>query len=264
MKRSNYRVTNIIEHLNTRSTRPVGPSAVSIDHSTMSIEDALLSRKTVRAFDRTRRVPLELVKRILDVARHAPSDNNIQQWKVYVVAGSVRDALVKETLQLRHQGILPDRAPTPALDSDPKRRPRVYPDLYTQRSKSNGRQYYRHIGILGDRKRGREQQIKNYEFFGAPVGLFFFTDLNYLNAWRDCGMFIQSVMLAARAYGLHTIAQGAWTNYDELVRKFTHAPLEETMLCGMGLGYEDPADIVNTLRTDRVPLQSFAKFSGFE
>ena len=174
----------------------------------------------------------------------------MQQWKCYVVMGNVRDRLVEETLRARDsvgaEGDPTFTTPIPPNPdgSNPRQFPRNYLQKYKDRSRANGRQYYSHIGILGDREQGSVQQRKNYEFFGAPVGIFFYTDLNYLNAWRDCGMFIQTVMLVARAEGLDTIAQGAWRNYEQIVRKYTKADSTETMICGMALGYRDPDEKV--------------------
>lgn len=169
-----------------------------------------------------------------------------------------------EATAIREQGRPPGALKPVMLPGDtvsaPTRTPGAYPGVYRERQRQNGRQYYGSIGILGDRKASEKQQVKNYSFFGAPVGIFFFTELNYLNAWRDCGMFIQSVMLAARAEGLHTISQGAWTNFEGLVRKHTGADSQLTLLCGMGLGYDVADDPVNQFRTPRPPLAECATF----
>lgn len=246
-----------------------GALSPEIHSSQMSVEEALLTRKSVRHFDASQHVPRSVVEKILEAANRAPSDQNIQQWRVYVVAHTVRDALVREaTADRKANGKPPIRLPLPMdptdPDSKPRRTPKTYPQIYRERSRANGRQYYGSIGIMGNREAGSIQQIKNYEFFGAPVGIFIYTNLNYLNSWRDCGMFIQSIMLAARGHGLHTIAQGAWTNYDALVRKYTGAPETETLICGMGLGYEVPGDPVNQFVTDRAPVAEFATILGYD
>jgi len=273
---SHYRLTRVLHHLRAVPTSACeeqlphgGALSQGIRASRMSVEEALMTRKSVRCFDTSRNVPRTVVEKILEAASRSPSDQNIQQWQVYVVSNAVRDALVQEaTADRKVNGRPPARLPIPMdptdPDSKPKRTPKAYPQIYRERSRANGRQYYGTIGILGNREAGSIQQIKNYEFFGAPIGIFIFTTLNYLNAWRDCGMFIQSIMLAARGHGLHTIAQGAWTNYEELVRKYTGAPETATLICGVGLGYEVPGDPVNQFVTDRVPASAFATILGYD
>jgi len=59
-----------------------------------TVEEAILSRRSLRAF-RPDAVPRETVQRILALASRAPSGTNIQPWRVTVVAGTVRERLVK-------------------------------------------------------------------------------------------------------------------------------------------------------------------------
>lgn len=276
MPDGHHRLMRVLYHLRAAPTSSCdqqlphgGTLSPGVQASHMSVEEALMTRKSVRHFDTSRSVPRSIVEKILEAASRSPSDQNIQQWQVYVVAHAARDALVREAIADRKaNGQPPSRPPIPVdptdPDSKPKRTPKKYPQIYSERSRANGRQYYGSIGIMGNREAGSIQQIKNYEFFGAPVGIFIYTKLNYLNAWRDCGMFIQSIMLAARGHGLHTIAQGAWTNYDQLIRKHTGAPETETLICGVGLGYEVPDDPVNQFVTDRVPVSAFATILGYD
>jgi nitroreductase len=108
------------------------------------------------------------------------------------------------------------------------------------------------------------QRGRNYTFFDAPVGLIF-TIERRLNtgSWMDIGMFLQNVMLAARAQGLHTCPQAAFANYHSVIRR--HLPIrdEEIVVCGMAMGYRNPEAPENIWRTDRAPVSSFTRWIGF-
>ena len=105
------------------------------------------------------------------------------------------------------------------------------------------------------------QHRRNYEFFGAPVGLMFTIDrVMRQGSWLDFGMFLQSVMVAARGVGLDTCPQAAWTPFHRLIMPMLGAPAEEQLVCGMSLGHADPEAIENTLVTEREPVASFVRF----
>ena len=116
--------------------------------------------------------------------------------------------------------------------------------------------------IPGRSQRAR-QHARNYEFFGAPVGLFFTLDRDLeMGSWLDTGMFIEAVMVAARAYGLHTCPQAAFTPFHRIVRRHLCIPDGEVLLCGMALGHIDPAETANGLNTEREPVAGFTRFIG--
>ena len=79
-------------------------------------------------------------------------------------------------------------------------------------------------------------------------------------SWLDYGMFIQNVMLAARARGLDTCPQAAFTQFHRIIGEHLDFPAEEQLVCGMSLGYEDTSAIENTLVTEREPIKNFVKF----
>jgi nitroreductase len=102
------------------------------------------------------------------------------------------------------------------------------------------------------------QRRQNYEFFGAPTVIIFTIDRDLeRGSWLDTGMFIQSIMIAARQFGLETIPQAALANYHEVLRARLAIPDTEMVICGMGIGYPDTSAKVNTFTTDREPLESF-------
>jgi len=214
------------------------------------------SRRSVRAFLPTP-VPRATIERILAVASRAPSGTNTQPWKVYVLTGERLVSLSKKLVaayddpeeSARHSEEYP-YYPTEWVSPYIDRRRKVGWDLY---------------GLLGigktDKARMHAQHRRNYEFFGAPVGLMFTIDrILRQGSWLDYGMFIEGVMVAARAHGLDTCPQAAFTPFHRIVTEAIGAPASEQLVCGMSLGWADASAIENTLVTEREPVTGFARF----
>jgi nitroreductase len=219
-------------------------------------EAAVASRRSVRAFLPTP-VPRATIERILAVASRAPSGTNTQPWKVYVLTGERLVSLSKKLVaayddpeeSARHSEEYP-YYPTEWVSPYIDRRRKVGWDLY---------------GLLGigktDKARMHAQHRRNYEFFGAPVGLMFTIDrILRQGSWLDYGMFIEGVMVAARAHGLDTCPQAAFTPFHRIVTEAIGAPASEQLVCGMSLGWADRSAIENTLVTEREPVAGFARF----
>ncbi len=223
-----------------------------------TVDEAILSRRSLRAF-RPDPVPRETVERILAIASRAPSGSNIQPWHVYVVGGAARDRLAKrmhdEFLALG-EGEWPRE-----YDYYPPR----WREPYLARRRKIGWDMYGLLGIgKGDRERTRLQHARNFLFFDAPVGMVFTIDRDLpVGAWLDTGMFLQNVMLAARARGLDTCAQAAIGNAHAIVRRELAIPDQEMVICGMALGYARADAAENALVTVREPVERFARFQGF-
>jgi nitroreductase len=219
--------------------------------------DALHARKSVRAF-RPDPVPRAVVEELLLLASRAPSGTNVQPWKVHVVAGEVRKELEREVLA--HRDTMPpdDKAEFPRTS---KRK-----EPYIGRMRKLGKDMYSLIGIpKGDKDANWAQWGRNYKFFDAPVGLIFTIDKDLdAMSFVDLGMFMQTLMLAAKVRGLDTCAQGAWNNYWSVTRRVLKVPDDEYIICGISLGYADEAARVNSLVSEREPVASFATFHGFE
>ena len=118
------------------------------------------------------------------------------------------------------------------------------------------------MGITRENKQGMQaQRRQNYEFFGAPVGLMFSIDRDMeLGSWLDFGMFLQSVMVAARQFGLETCPQAAFCSFYEIIQKRLGIPETEMLVCGMALGYPDEGAKVNSFTTEREPLDVFVRW----
>jgi nitroreductase len=223
-----------------------------------SVEEALLSRRSIRAFHPTL-VPHETVERILALASRAPSGTNVQPWKVHVLSGKPKDRLSAEM----HAAFM-------AHGEEGWKRPyEYYPvkwkEPYLGRRRKLGWDLYGLLGIRkGEFEKTKQQHARNYLFFDAPVGLIFTIDHDLeVGSWFDYGMFVQSVMLAARGFGLDTCPQAAIASAHEIIRRHLDIPAGEVVVCGMSLGYAREA-IENGLVTEREPVRGFATFRGFE
>jgi nitroreductase len=218
----------------------------------MSVREAVVGRRSLRQF-LPDPVPREIVEQILNDAARAPSGTNSQPWLTYVVTGATRERLSKAVIAAAKAGerqeeyaYFPDDIGEPYLS----RRRKVGFDLY---------------GLYGiDRKdmAGRQRaSLRNFEYFDAPVGVFFTMDrrLQY-GSWLDVGMFMQNFMVLARGHGLETCPQQAWCHYGPVVHRELAIPDSEVIVSGLSLGYEDTSAKCNTLVTERVPAAEFAKF----
>ena len=221
------------------------------------VEDAITSRMSARAFT-TQPVARRTVEHLLSVASRAPSGTNTQPWKVYVLQGTSRDQLVAKVCAA-HDAVRAD----PTLASQYREEYDYYPEKwvspYIDRRRENGWSLYGLLGIgKGDKDKMHQQHQRNYRFFDAPVGLMFTIDrVMGRGSLLDYGMFLQSLMVAARAHGLHTCPQAAWNGFSTLVLPHIGAGPDEMLVCGMALGYADETDVVNTFHTPRVPASEF-------
>lgn len=210
------------------------------------------ARHSVRGYMPTP-VPRSVVEEILRVAARAPSGTNTQPWHVHVVSGESRARVVRQVCA--------------AFDADPQRSDQaIYTHLdgepYRSRKRALGKAMYGLMGIgKGENEKMLAQQRRNFEFFGAPVGLFVTIDkaLGY-GSWLDAGMFVQSLMLAAKACGLDTCAQGFWVHYETVVAQAVGWLESERLVRGMALGYADESLPENALRSERMALEDFVVF----
>jgi hypothetical protein len=221
-------------------------------------DDAITSRRSIRAFLPTP-VHAADVEAILDVAARAPSGTNMQPWRGYALAGAAKDRLIA-AVQAEFD------AQAPGHVQEVQYYPDAFFDPYLSRRREVGWGLYGLLGIgKGDAAKMRAQHRRNFQFFDAPVGLVFTIDRRLATgSWLDYGMFLQNVMTAARGRGLDTCAQAAWTHYHRAIRPVLGLAAEETVVCGMALGYADPAAPENALVTTRAAARDFMRFEGFD
>ena len=216
----------------------------------MRVSDAVKARKSIRCFLDTP-VDSETLKELLEKAARAPSGGNLQPWRIYVIPTPTMPQFLEhlKTTDIQDQpeyAIYPPSLKSPYRDS----RFKVGEDMYAK------------LGIARDDKAGRFGHLaRNFEFFGAPCGFFCFVDrIMGPPQWSDLGMFLQSFMLLAQEAGLDTCAQEAWAGRAQSVAQFVRAPEELMLFCGMAVGYRDPEAPVNSLVSDRAPLEDWATF----
>jgi nitroreductase len=223
----------------------------------MHVRDAVASRYSCRAFLPTP-ISEQTVREIIELSTRAPSAGNMQPWRIDVIAGARVDALKAQLAPRMHE--LP-RAEGIEYT--------IYPPemnaTYRKRRFEVGELLYQSIGVPREDKPARYRQYaRNFEFFGAPVGIFFSIDRDLGVAQHsDLGGLIQTVMLVARGYGLHTCAQQAWASWHVTVPAFLDLPPHMMLYSGMALGHADEAAPINGWRSPRAPLDDYATFSGF-
>jgi nitroreductase len=225
---------------------------------TAAVDAAITSRRSLRAFLPTP-IPRETIEDILRVASRAPSGTNTQPWKVFVLTGEPLQALARDIT-----AVYDDPAEAAQHREEYAYYPVEWRPPYIDRRRKVGWDLYGLLGIAkGDKPRMHEQHGRNYVFFDAPVGLMFTIDrVMQQGSWLDYGMFLQNIMVAARARGLDTCPQAAFTQFHRIILPHLGAGPEEMLVCGMSLGVADPAAVENTLVTEREPVAGFTRFIG--
>lgn len=221
-----------------------------------AVDAAITSRRSIRAY-LDQPVAREDIEQLLQVAGRAPSGTNTQPWKVYVLTGERKRQLSSAILAAHN-----DPAVASQHTEEYAYYPRQWVSPFIDRRRKVGWDLYALLGLTRENKAGMAAQHgKNYEFFGAPVGLIFTIDrIMEQGSWLDYGMFLQSIMVAARGRGLDTCPQAAFTQYHKIIGEILELPDNETVVCGMALGYADLSKIENTLVTERMSLQEFVHF----
>ncbi|OMQ39374.1 nitroreductase [Pseudomonas putida] len=218
----------------------------------LSARQVITSRRSVRAFLRTP-VRRETIEQVLELAARAPSGSNVQPWQVWVLTDA---PLINLGLELQSLAL--------AGSDDQKEQPQTHHvrEPYRSRRRKVARDLYESLDITRDDTQGMLRQTsRNFIFFDAPVGLFFTIDRDLdSNRWLDYGMFLQNIMLAAKAYGLDTCAQQAFVKYEAVIARRLGLADSQKLVCGMALGYGDLTAAENTFVAERAPLQAFTQF----
>lgn len=224
-----------------------------LDKSAPDVFEAVRTRRSVRAY-KPDPVPVGTLREIVALGRHAPSGSNIQPWRVHVLTGATLKR-VGDALQQAFLADTPERRDY-SYYTDPIEEP------YLARRRACGWGLYGTLGIgRGDRGKSKAYRAANYNFFGAPVGLVFSIERKLeKGSWLDYGMFLQTLMLAARARGLHTCPEASIANYADIVRRELGIGDGWVVICGMALGYADPDAVVNTFQPARIALEEYATF----
>lgn len=225
-----------------------------INQAASDVFVAARSRRSIRAY-KPDPVPLQLLRDIVELGRHAPSGSNIQPWRVHVLTG----ATLKRVGSAIQSAFLSDE-PGHQRDYDYYTDPVFEP--YLKRRRECGWGLYGTLGIgRGEHEKSKAYRASNYTFFGAPAGLVFTIERKLeKGSWLDYGMFLQTLMLAARAKGLHTCAEASIASYPDVVRRELSLSNDWVVICGMAMGYADNTAVVNTFQPSRIALDEYAIF----
>ena len=197
-------------------------------------------------------VDINIVKDIIRDASRAPSGTNTQPWKVTCVTGKTKKKLTNAVL---------DAAKSGNAKLEYNYMPAQLKEPYLSRKRAVGYALYELYGIKRDDYPARKAAaLRNFEFFGAPIGIFFRMDRELLyGSWLDIGMFMQNIMILARGKGLETCPQQAWCEFGPIVHQVLDIPDDEIIISGMSMGYAAEAP-ENTLVSERVVLEDFTTF----
>ena len=222
---------------------------------TQSLADALRSRRSVRGF-LDKPVPEETLKAIFELAQLAPSNCNIQPWKVFVASGEVRDELRRRMVEKVTAGV--------PMEPDFEPNAGKFSGVYRQRQVDCAVELYNNMGIARDDKPGRMRaQLRNFELFDAPHVVFIGMEREFgPTVALDVGMYIQSLMLAMTAHGVGSCAQGSMRYFPNDVREVFGEPASTAILVGISFGYEDPDVAANRTRVGRAPLADSVAFKA--
>ncbi len=222
---------------------------------TQSLADALRSRRSVRGF-LDKPVPEETLKQIFELAQLAPSNCNIQPWKVFVASGEVRDELRRRMVEKVTAGV--------PMEPDFEPNAGKFSGVYRQRQVDCAVELYNNMGIDRDDKPGRMRaQLRNFELFDAPHVVFIGMEREFgPTVALDVGMYIQSLMLAMTAHGVGSCAQGSMRYFPNDVREIFGEPASTAILVGISFGYEDPEVAANRTRIGRAPLADSVAFKA--
>ncbi|GAB4213359.1 MAG: nitroreductase [Rhodoferax sp.] len=225
-----------------------------------AVARAVSGRRSIRAFTQQPVSP-SLVHHVLDLARRAPSGTNTQPWRVYVLTGERRDALV-QAVCAAHDAVAADPALAAQYQEEYDYYPQQWVSPYIDRRRENGWGLYGLLGIgKGEKAKMHQQHQQNYRFFGAPIGLMFTLDrVMGRGSLLDYGMFLQNIMILAKAHGLDTCPQAAWNPFAKIILPFIGAGPDEMLVCGMSLGYADGEAVVNRFETPREPVEAFTRW----
>ncbi len=218
----------------------------------MRLIDAIYQRRSVRGY-LNKEVPQATLNRIFEIANQAPSNCNVQPWKVYVASGGLKDRLRQAMVEKTAAGVTPN--PDYPYRGD-------FEGEYRKRQVECAVALYSNMGIERGDKEGRMHAVlRNFQFFDAPYIAFLGMDPNFgTTVALDVGMYAQNLMLTMVAFGLHSCPMGTMRNYPDLVREAFDITDGTKILFGISFGYEDTAVAANNTRTTRDEISNTVVF----
>ena len=231
----------------------------------LTVSEAIAARHSVRDF-LPKEVSLELIYQILDEARHACSSSNLQPWKLYLIHGETKKMFTKIIKKKFFKGGIdgPAFPMFPGMNAkgskalDTSKFKKNYPK-YGARQSAMGKLIYDAQGIKRNDIRGRMfHMAKNWDFFGAPIGVFISIEKGMsIGQYPDLGIILSYIMLLCQQYGLSTCAQVAWSLWNPTIKEVLDIPSNELIFCGISIGYENKKTKVNQIRTERMKFNEY-------
>lgn len=221
----------------------------------MNVKEAFISRRSVRRF-LPDQISKDKIKNILECSAFAPSGHNIQPWHVYVVEGEKKQAITNSILESIKNGSAKN------FKQEFDYYPTEWFEPFISRRRAVGFELYKLLDIKRDDFEARDKQMhENFHFFGAPLGMFITMDRRLATGtFMDVGMFIQSILVAARGEGLHTCGQVAFTRFHKIIADHLNFKENEMLVCGISIGYEDTNAPENSLRVEKLKYTDFTTF----
>ncbi len=212
----------------------------------MTLEQAIAARRSVRGF-LNKPVPPEVLRKVFELAQRAPSNCNIQPWRVFVASGATRDRLRDAMIEGVKKGI----PPNPDYDY-----PAKFEQPYRAHQVDCAVALYSEMGIARDDPQGRMRaMLRNFELFDAPHAAFIGMHKIFREPVAlDVGIYLQTLMLAMTAHGIGCCPQGSLRYYPDLVRREFGVGEEIRILVGLSFGFEDPSVPANRTRIGRSEL----------
>ncbi len=218
----------------------------------MDVQEAIEGRRSIRAY-LDKKIPEEVIRKVLNLAYRAPSWKNVQAYHLCVVSGETKDRIKN----LLIQNVLEEKKDKPDYPF-----PAYYPSYVKKRMLFLGKEFYNWLGIERQDKKARmEQMFKNFEIFGAPSAIFIFMEKG-LEFWStlDLGILVSHIMIAARSVGLETVAQASLAAYPDTIRQELNMGDNWQLALGMAIGYANPTEKVNQFHSVREPIDEITKF----
>jgi len=217
------------------------------------LDQTIRERRSVRGF-LPKPVPRDVLEEVLALAQHAPSNCNVQPWRVYIASGNTLEKLRAALLQEVTTGASP--VMVAPIDE--------FLGVYREKQVACAVELYGKMGIERDDRMGRlNASLRNFQFFDAPHVAYICMAKSFgIGVALDVGMYVQTLMLAMQSRGISSCAQASLRAYPELVGEHLGIPDDEQILCGLSFGYEDPTVPANQTRQPRDPISSNVVFRG--
>ena len=205
-----------------------------------SVTKLVLKRHSTRSF-LSSVVPRKLIEEVLAISERAPSNSNVQPWRVIVVTETALRDLSNALLQAFNSGAIPSTEPIP--------------DEFKHYRSDLGHQLYGPEGYgiaRSDRDGMRKAQSRNYTFFDAPVAMILCMDKSLAQVdVLSVGMYLQILCLLFAERGISTCVEASIAGYSEVIKRELKVEDKMMVLVGVALGYEDGSNRLNKLKTER-------------